>query len=186
MKVQQMRLYGKRLHLECRAISHICYRIKAFVRYASASYVNPVFRNQLFVPAQIDGGNRVLGTVSSPPARRGKNTEWTSQKMPRPADSSLSQQFANLTARDGFSPQLHLGIDLHLESHFTPELSQQIDVASGLMAEAEVVAFVYFARPQSFFEDLLGELPWRHERQVASEWEQEDSVQPSGFEKAQF
>ena len=54
------------------------------------------------------------------------------------------------------------------------------------MAEAEVVAFVYFTRPQPFFQDLLGELPWRHERQIAGEGKQKNGVQPGAFEKAQF
>ena len=66
------------------------------------------------------------------------------------------------------------------------ELHQVFDVPLGFVSEAEVVAFVYFARPQSFFEDLFGELPWRHERQIAGEGKQQDSVQPGGFKKAQL
>src|SRR6266550_63656 len=60
MEVQQMRFYGKRFHFERWAISHIRHRIKTFLRYPCARDVNPIFRNQLLVAAEIDGGNCVF------------------------------------------------------------------------------------------------------------------------------
>src|SRR2546426_790370 len=106
--------------------------------------------------------------------------------MPREAHSSVIQQLANASARDGLASQLHFRINLNSESHFTPQLRQHFDVACRFVAEMEVVAFMHFAGLQSFFEDFVGELPRRHQRQIASERKLQNSVQAGSFEKPQF
>ncbi len=54
------------------------------------------------------------------------------------------------------------------------------------MAKMKVVAFVYFAGMKLFFQNLFCELPWRHQRQVASERQQQYCIQAAGLEQAQL
>src|SRR5579862_5985917 len=99
---------------------------------------------------------------------------------------SLGQQSANLRARNGLSSQSQLGIYLYLETHLTAEFRKHIDVACGLIAEMKIEAFVYLLRLQSFFQDVMSKSSRGHERQIAREREQQNSIQASGFQQAQF
>ena len=99
---------------------------------------------------------------------------------------SLVEQLANLRARNRFSSQSQLGINLYLETHLAAEFREHIDVARGLIAEMKVEAFVYLARLQTCFQDVMGKRLRRHERKIARERKQQNSIQASGFQQAQF
>jgi hypothetical protein len=61
---------------------------------------------------------------------------------------------------------------MNLESHFLPEVRQGIQIAGSLMSKAEVVPLVDFTHMQMLFENLVRELVWRHQRQIAGEREE--------------
>ena len=54
------------------------------------------------------------------------------------------------------------------------------------MPEAEVESFVHFAGVQLLLQNALGKLAWGHQREIAPERKQQDSVDPGAFEQAQF
>jgi hypothetical protein len=80
---------------------------------------------------------------------------------------SAAEQFANVAARNRFAAQSHL-VDNHFKAHLLAQLSQQIHVARRLVPEAEVVAFVHFARTQLLLQNAFGKLPRRHQRKIAA------------------
>ena len=96
--------------------------------------------------------------------------------MPRPAYISIAKQFANSATGNRLAPQLHLLIDLHVKPHFTAELRQHLHGTCGLVAEAEVKAFVDFASPQLCLKNFHRELLGRHQRKVSAEGEQQHSI----------
>ena len=141
--------------------AHVGDRVEAFLAHASTRDVDAVPGHEFFVTAQVDGGNCVFRSVSSPPARSGEHAERMPQQVPGAADPSLAQKFAHLAAGDGLPAQLHLGIDFDLEAHLASELGEHLHISRGFVAEMKVVAFVHFAGVQLF---LAGSL-----RQTAAE-----------------
>src|SRR5436305_14219571 len=106
--------------------------------------------------------------------------------MPRPADPSINEQFANLAAGDALAAQLHLRINLDLEAHLASKFGEHRNIARGFVAEAEIKAFVYLARVELLFQDALGELPWCHQRKIAPEGEKQNGVDAGRFQESQF
>src|SRR5208282_1176330 len=99
MKVQQVRLNGKRICTKRRTIAHIRHGIKPLGPHARPRDIDAVLRHELFVARQVDGGHGVLRAITAPAPRRGQNTEWARQQMPSPAYPSFAQQPTNVTAR---------------------------------------------------------------------------------------
>src|SRR5258708_258689 len=106
--------------------------------------------------------------------------------MSRPAYASLSEQSANLAARNGFAAQRHFGIDLHFKSHLSSKFREQVHVARRLVAETEVEPFVHFARMQLLLKNPLRKLPGSHQREIAPEGQQQHRVNARAFKPAQF
>src|SRR5579864_2095999 len=148
------------------------------------SDVNPVHGNEFFVAAQVDRGDGVLGAVSTSSACRRQNTEWTGQQMACAAHLTEGDQFADLRARDRFSAQSQFRIDGYFKTHVTAKFRKQIHIPGCFVAETEVVAFVYLARVQSFFQDVVGEGFWSHERQVAREREEKNGIKAGSPEQS--
>src|SRR4029077_20052177 len=118
---------------------------------------------EFLIPRHVDGGYGVLRSVTASSPGIALYAKRPRQQMTRAAYASLADQSANLTARNSFSPQLHLGIDLHLKSHLAPKFRQHVHVARGLVSEAKVEAFMHLASMQLLFEDALNELARRHQ-----------------------
>src|SRR4029077_19279850 len=113
---------------ECRTISHIRHRIKPLAPDAGPGDVDPILRYEFLIPRHVDGGYGVLRSVTAPSPGIALYAKRPRQQMTRAAYASLADQSANLTARNSFSPQLHLGIDLHLKSHLAPKFRQHVHV----------------------------------------------------------
>src|SRR3954451_12925806 len=50
----------------------------------------------------------------------------------------------------------------------------------------EVVTFMHLAGVKLLLEYLFSELPWSHQRKIASEGKEQGSVESTGFEQSQF
>src|SRR5579863_6761162 len=120
---------GEGFSSEGRTVSHVGHRVEAFPAYARAANVNTVPGDELLIPAQVNGGDGVPCAISTAPPRRRQDTERACQQVACSADPSFVKQFADLRARHWFSPQPQFRIDLHLETHFTAILREQVDVA---------------------------------------------------------
>src|ERR1700733_7954670 len=96
---------GKRVSPEGRPIPDVGYRIEAFLAHAGTGDVNAIPRDQLFIPAQVDGRDRIFGAITAAAAAGRQDTKWPSQQMAGAACSSLGQKFADLRARNGLASQ---------------------------------------------------------------------------------
>src|SRR3982074_1006328 len=110
MKIQQVRLDGKRIAAKSWTVADGGDRVKAFVAYARAGHIDAVLGNEFFVVRQIDGRDGIFRPISASASGSRKNAERTRQQMPRPADSSIRKQFTDVAARNRLSAQAHLGI----------------------------------------------------------------------------
>src|SRR3954452_21686831 len=186
MKVQEVGFNGKGVGAEGGAVTDVGNGIEALGTDAGTGNVHAVLGNELLVAAQINGGNGVLRSVATAASWRGKNAERSVQQVAGAADTSCSDEFADVAAGHRFAAQLHLRIDLHFESHFTSELFKHFDIAGGLVSEMKVVTFVHFARMQLLLQDVVRELMGRHQREIAGEGKQQNRVESGRFEQAKF
>ncbi len=74
------------------------------------------------------------------------------------------KKFAHLAAGHRLPAQLHLGINLDLETHLAPELGQHLHIACSLVAKMKVEAFMHFAGVQLFVKYFFRKLPRSHQR----------------------
>src|SRR5208282_706227 len=100
MKIQQVRLNGKRIGAKGGPVADVRDRVKAFVAHAGAGYVDAVFRHEFFVARQVDGGDGVLRSIAASASGGGKNAERTRQQMPRPAHAAFRKQLTDVAARN--------------------------------------------------------------------------------------
>src|SRR3984957_17231101 len=180
MEAQQVGFDGIQIRSKCRTVAHIRDRIKTLAADARPGDVDAVLGNEFLVAGQVDGGHGVFRAVAAAAAWCAENAKWTRQKMARAADASGSEQLANLAAGDGFPAQGHLGIDLDIKSHLAPEFGHQIHVAGRFVTESKIEAFVHFGSVQPFFQNALGELSRRHQRELATEGKDEHDIEPGG------
>ena len=106
--------------------------------------------------------------------------------MPRPAHPALADQFANMAAGNRFAAQVSSPDRPLPQIPSRCRIREQVHIASSLVAEAEVVAFMHFARMQFFLQDALGELARRHQRKIAAKGKQQYRIDPCAFEQAEF
>src|ERR1700686_514698 len=177
---------GKQFGTKGRTVAHIRDRLELLGADTRAGDVNAVFGHKFFVARQVDGGHRVLRSVAAAAAGCAENAERARQEMPRPTHVAGCEQLANLAAGNRFAAQSHLRVRLDLKTHLAPEFAEQVYVAGGFVAEAEVKSFVHFARVQLLLENALGKLSRGHERDIPSEGKQEDSVDSRSFEQVEF
>src|SRR5437879_10982470 len=95
MEIQQMGFDGKRILSERGAIPNIRNRVKAFFANARPGDVHTVFGRQLFVAAEVDGRDRVFGSVTASTARSGPNAERACQQKSCAAYVPLPDQLTN-------------------------------------------------------------------------------------------
>ena len=186
MKIQQMRLDRKQLRPEGRAIPHISNRFKRFLPHPRARNVDPILRNQLLIPCQVDSRHCVLRPITAPSSRRPQNAERTRQQMPSPAHAPLGHELANVAARNRLAPQRHLGIQLHLKSHFAAKVGQHVHVARSFVAKTKVVTLMHLARVQFLFENAFRKLPWRKQGEVPPKRKQQHRIHSGAREQAKF
>ncbi len=177
---------GERIRPKRRTIAHIRDGIKTLRSHARARDINAILGHKLFIARQIDGGNGVLRAESAPTPRRAQNAERTRQQMPRPAHSSLADQTSDVAARNPLAAQLLFRVDFHFKSHLLPQFRQQIHIARSLVSEAEVVAFMHFARMQFLLQNALDKLARRHQRKIAPKGQHQHRIDARRFEQAQF
>src|SRR4051812_14839018 len=67
-----------------------------------------------------------------------------------------------------------------------PKLGQHFHIPSGLVSETEVEPFMYFARMQAFLEYPLGELPRRHQGEIAPEGKHQHRINPRPLQPAKL
>src|SRR5581483_11453342 len=178
MEIQQVGLNGKQFVPKSRPIADIGDGIKALAIYARLRNVYAVLRDQLFVTAQIDGRHGVLVAVTAATARRGHDRKRASQQVSRAADGACLKQFANPAAGDQFAPNPHGRIHPYFEAQFLSQLLKPLHVSLRRVPKAKVKPFMNFTRMYALRQDLLRELPGRHEREIAGERQQENGVNP--------
>src|SRR5208282_2586515 len=110
----------------------------------------------------------------------GRASKWRA-RLTWPSESNL-----RMWLRNPLPAQAHLGIIVDLKSHFPAQIAQHLNVARRLVPEVEVVAFVDFPGMQALLQDFMGKLVRRHQRKIARKREQQDRVDPGGFQQAQF
>src|SRR6266496_2057885 len=98
MKIQQMALNRVGIIAECRTISHVRNRVKAFHTYAGACDVHAVAGYQFLITAQVDRWNRVLCAVAAPASRGGLNAEGSAEQSARTTHAPFLHQFTNARA----------------------------------------------------------------------------------------
>src|SRR5262249_3867455 len=111
MKIEQMALDGERIAAEGWAVSDIGDRIKTLAPHPGAGDVDAVARHQLFVWAEIQGGDRVFRAVTAAAPGNRLNAERASQQVARATNIAGLDQFANARTRDRQPAHAHLGID---------------------------------------------------------------------------
>src|SRR6516165_2334217 len=133
-------------------------RIKALFTNPSARDVYAVLRDLLFVPTQVNGWHRVLGSVAPAAARRRQNRKRAAEEMPRPVRAAGAQQAANLGTRDALAAQSHFVENLYCKTHLAAESRQRVHIARCLVAKVEVIAFVHFQSVQAVAQNVLREI----------------------------
>src|SRR6185437_3294941 len=86
MEVEQVSFDGERLCAEGGTVADVGHGIKALFRHAGAGNVNAIAVHELFITAEIDGGNRVFGAVTAAAARIGNDAEGSAEEVSGVAD----------------------------------------------------------------------------------------------------
>src|SRR5262249_44114408 len=115
-----------------------------------------------------------------------ENRERTSEEMAGTADASGLKQLANMAAGNRLAAQCHLFKHPDSEAHLASKFAQGLDVAGGVVSEMEVVAFMDLNCAQLFPQDAVDKLARREQREIATEREQEDRVEPDSLEQAKL
>src|SRR5215470_4266876 len=136
------------------------------------------------VTAQVDGGHGVLRPVTASTAWSRQNAERASQQMSGSAHAALTNKFADVAAGHGFATQLHLRIFLHLKPHLPAQSDKFAHVPRCLVTKAEIESLVHLARVQMLFQNVVSELVWCQQREIAREGQQQHGIEPGGFEQA--
>src|ERR1700722_7767433 len=148
MEVQQMTFDGERICSKRRTIADVRYRLEAFFVYPQPGDVDAVGRDQFVITREVDGRHGVLLAIAAAAAGIREDAERPAQQCSRATDISLGNQLTDFTVRSVMAAQRLLRKDASLEAALLAQLCQRVDVALRLVAEVEVVAFVYLARLQ--------------------------------------
>src|SRR6266481_7391659 len=100
MKIQQVRLDGKRIAAKSRTVPDVGDRVKAFVAHARAGHIDAILGHEFFVVRQIDGRDSIFRPISASASGSRKNAERTRQQMSRPTDSAFGKQLTDVAARN--------------------------------------------------------------------------------------
>src|SRR5262249_34089880 len=122
-----------------------------------ASDVNAVCRNQFVVGREIDGRNRVFAPVAATLCRCADDAEAAAKQDAGSTNAALLQQLPNAAARDGIMANLHLAVNLDVESQLASELGEAIDSSLRSVSEVKVGALVDFLCLKAIDNDLLCE-----------------------------
>ena len=84
---------------------------------------------------------------------------------------------------DGLSADDARGVDADGEAEFAAERFEAVDAGLGLIAEAEVFAFVQLGDVEGLLQNIGGEGARRHARELAGEGQDEQRIDAGGGEE---
>lgn len=102
------------------------------------------------------------------------------------ADFAGGDELADAAGRDCVFPQGARSVDADGEAEFGAEGREGVDAALGLVAEAEVFAFVELGDVEGLLEDFGGEGAGGGAGELGGEGEDEDGVDAGGGEELDF
>ena len=102
------------------------------------------------------------------------------------ADISLGEKLPDSTGGDWLAAKAARGVDADFEVQLLAKGFETFDVGLGLVAEAEVFAFVKLVYVKSLLQDFGGEGTGGLAGEIGGERKEKQGIEAGGFEKFEF
>src|SRR5947209_18585201 len=121
MKIQQVSFNGKQVIAKSGALAYVGDGIKYLITNACAGEVNAITGHQFVIPAEVDGRDGVLVSVTTAAAGVGGDTEYPSQQTARAAHFAGGNQIADVAAGDRLAANHHDWVGFCFKAEFKPK-----------------------------------------------------------------
>ncbi len=160
--------------------------LKVSVPNGEGGDVDAMGGEELGVGGLVDGGDGVAGAVAASGGGCTFNGEGAAEQGTGLADLSGGDEVADAAGGDRMAAQDARRVDADGEAEFAAEGFEVVDAGLGLVAEAEVLAFVELVDADAVAEEILGEGAGGHAREVVREGQDDDGVEAGGAEEFEF
>ena len=138
------------------------------------------------VGGEVDGGDGVLGAVAASGGGGAVDGEGAAEQSTGVADVSSGDEMADAAGGDGVAAEDARGVDGDGEAEFAAEGFEAVDAGLGLVAEAEVLAFVDLVDVEQLQRRSVAKSRAVMREKSRGEGQDDDGVDAGGGEEFEF